>query len=345
MSQYSAWLAAAVLAALTLVGCSAPGDSPLTPPGGGAGSSAQSSADDQPDPDESPLQQYRLASVKALLDRSGQPQDPEQGRLVEESIAACMTAEGFEYVPKLASTPAVAPGDDEADLWRPDDRAWVERYGYGVTNNPYSDRAASVPEPVDPNQTYLDSLTDAEREAYYEALMGRTKQADDEEDVSAPALQERGCVGRAEYEVRGARPTLQKEDREILAAIQAFDDELRLQPEFDAIDAAWAQCMTTAGFEGFTRQLDAAESIYQLDGEYWQGRSPRDHPDLGTTRDPDFVAIGERELTLALADLTCREATDYRTQQLAIQFAMEKQFVADHAEEVAALASRLDPGR
>jgi hypothetical protein len=43
-----------------------------------------------------------------------------------------------------------------------------------------------------------------------------------------------------------------------------------------------------------------------------------------------------------VADLGCREKTDYRQQQLKIQFAAEEQFIADHKEELDALKARAE---
>lgn len=345
MPRHAAWLAAAVLAALTIAGCSAPAGDDTT--SRTPASPAASSPDEQPGAADGPLQQYRsLVDREPPADKAAQQHEAEQNNQVEEAIAACMAAEGFDYVPKVDGTPTPVSGDEGTDLWRPDDRGWVERYGYGLTDNPYTDLAASAePGPVDPNEAYLDGLTDAERQAYDEALTGRRPPADDEDEGSAPTLADLGCMGRAESAVRGERPALQQEDREIAEAIQAFDEELWLRPEFDAIDAAWAQCMTRAGFEGFTRQPDALEAVFELEDDYWRGRSPKDDPDLGTTRDPEYAAIGDREVTLALADLTCRETIDCRRQQLTIRFALEEQFIADHSEALTALANRLDPER
>ncbi len=50
-----------------------------------------------------------------------------------------------------------------------------------------------------------------------------------------------------------------------------------------------------------------------------------------------MAALGEEEVELALADLGCREETDYRQKAQDIQFELEEQFIADHESELEAL--------
>ena len=81
------------------------------------------------DPEDSPLTEYMSAlyggdlSPEALEDQA-----TAQQTLMEESIAACMQEEGFEYIPQVDGAFAVFGSDVE---WEPDEREWVEKYGYG----------------------------------------------------------------------------------------------------------------------------------------------------------------------------------------------------------------------
>lgn len=56
------------------------------------------------------------------------------------------------------------------DAHRPDDRDWVEQYGYGLVEQPaQSWETDPLPEPSDPNTAYLASLGPGERAACFEA--------------------------------------------------------------------------------------------------------------------------------------------------------------------------------
>ncbi len=96
--------------------------------------------------------------------------------------------------------------------------------------------------------------------------------------------------------------------------------------------------MDAAGHPGFTAQFDAQNSIYEAQSALYEA-TPVDDEGTGSG-EPDQAAmddLGEQEITLALADLDCREETDYRQRAEDIQFAVEEQFVADHRSELEAL--------
>lgn len=310
--------------------------------------------------EDSPLSKYLSGLFSGGLSPDATPEEQqqywnEQQRKTEELVAQCMTEQGFEYVPNNPSIESPIPVDSGEDVWRPDDRDWVEKYGYGAVNNPWQDQGGENPEPVpmptapaDPNQEYVESLTEAEQQAYYEALYGKPQEPEPGEDVVEYDWRDGGCYGYANHEVNGDNPWEQEENKPILDAIQKFYETMQNSPEFAKLDADWAACMAEAGYGGFAKQMDAQDSIYQLINKYWENAPQGDgeqNPDFGTMKDPEYAKIADQELPLALADLTCREKTDYRQQQLRIQFAAEEQFIADHKEELDALKARAEQGR
>lgn len=345
MSPVRTLVAAIAAATLTLTGCGAVG---LT-------------GDGKLDYEDSPLAKYLsvLYSYGPGPDATAQEQQEfwnEQQRKTEELVAQCMTKEGFEYVPNTNNGGVVFSSDGD-DMWRPDDREWVEKYGYGAANSPWQEQQQEQTEQqgdtnpeeyTDPNQPYLDSLTEAERQAYYEALWGKGQELDPDADPNEAQewnWETAGCQGWAQHEVQGSNPWEQDENKPLVEAVQKFYEGLQNNPAFTELDAAWASCMAEKGFGGFTKQWDAQNSVYELLNAYWQSNEGPQGEDFGTIKDPEYAKIAETEIPLALADLECREKTDYRQAYLRAQFGAEEQFIADHREELDALIARAEQAK
>ena len=314
------------------------------------------------DYEDSPLQKYLSVIFSGGVSPDATPEEQEQfwaeqQRKIEEHVAQCMTEQGFEYVPNNPVGPSrPMPIEDGENKWRPDDRDWVEKYGYGAVNNPWQEEGENPeppmpeePMPVDPNEEYINSLSEAEREAFYEALHGKPQEWVEGEEPPQWDWTQGGCYGAAQHEIVGESAWEQKENKPIIEAIQKFYETVGNDPAFAQLDAEWSSCMTEKGFPGFSQQMDAQDSIYQLINKYWENIPEQPDgewdPKLGTVQDPEFAKIADTELPLALADLECREKTDYRQQQLKIQFAAEEQFIADHREELDAMKARAEQGR
>lgn len=110
----------------------------------------------------------------------------QQEREAQEAIASCMAAEGFEYIPiDVSAQEAFFESQFEEDLeWGSDE--WIAKYGFGVSTqrfsqsqvgpdlvgNTWNDFGGEDEMPVDPNQAYLETLSESERMAYEAALWG-----------------------------------------------------------------------------------------------------------------------------------------------------------------------------
>ncbi len=132
-----------------------------------------------------------------------QAQFDDQNRQIEEKVADCMVEQGFEYVPNTANGGSVST-DDVA--WEPDDRAWVEQWGYGAVDNPYNEQPVpEADEYVDPNADYVASLSESEQTAYYEALNGPQPSEEDQAAMEDGTYDydwtAAGCYGAAQHEV------------------------------------------------------------------------------------------------------------------------------------------------
>ena len=296
-----------------------------------------------------------------LSQEEQQRQFDERNLAEQEFIAQCMTEAGFEYIPNPGSSTIVFSDDN---LWRPDDRDWVMQYGYGAMRSPWDtqrqeEQAAieaggevTTNVMVDPNQDMLNSLSESERRAWEIALWGDWENMpegiidDDGRILDEEAFwNSQGCNGMSRLHVRAdsaADVTNAEEFRPLMDAINEFWQGLGTVPT-DA-DREWATCMADAGHPGFGRQADAQSSIWEAQNEFWN-TIDWDNWDWETMSSPNvenhpgMAAIADREMELALADLDCREAVNFRARAEAAQIAAETQFVNDHRAALDALVA------
>jgi len=318
----SAALSAATALALLLAGCS------------GSDDEKPAAAAEQ----ESPLTEYMNAVYGG--DLSPEEQEAKYAEELEAQellVAECMQEQGFEYTPN-ASAGSFSVGDGTE--YQPDEREWVGQYGYGAVNSPYNEEPVPEEEYVDPNGDYVMTLSESEQTAFYEALYGPTPS---EEEMSEDGSYEydwatAGCQGAAQHEVAGEDPSESDEFKPLFDALNEFYEDMATAPAMADLDAEWAACMDAAGQGGFTAQVDAQNSIYEDMNALYEEMPVSD--DGSMTGEPDQAArdaLAEREVELALADLDCREETDYRDRSAEVSRELEQQFVDDHKAELDAL--------
>lgn len=327
---------AVALAALALTGCT-----------GGDGTP---SADDWKN---SPLNKY-LASTWGgdLSEEEQQRRSNEQQMQVEELVAKCMTEQGFEYQPVDYSS--MTSYGFNGDEWKPDSREWVSQWGYGAIDWPGKEEMEAQPpseeEWVDPNQDYVASLSESEQAAYQEALYGPQPTEDqlNEDGSYEYDWENAGCQGTAQHEVYGSQSLWENEEfADLTEAMQKMYQDVENDPRNVELDEAWASCMADAGFTGFSKQWDAQQSIYDEQNKFWENGPQWDESksdeenqqvfeDYQKQIDKEMEPLKEKEIELALADLDCREKTDYRGAKMKIQFEIEQRFVDDHKTELEA---------
>lgn len=305
--------------------------------------------------EDSPLSRYLSAAYGGDLSQEEQERKmAERQKQVEELVAECMTEEGFEYTPvDQRGGMSFSSGDE----WKPDDREWVAQYGYGAVDWPGREEMESaVPDDefVDPNQDYVESLSESERQAYQETLWGaavmeeQTEEQTEEGGTYEYRWEDHGCQGKAQHETDSETNVWEREEfADLQKAINQLYNELGSHPDLAELDAKWASCMADAGYDGFSKQQDAQQSVYDDMNAFYE-KMPQPDPNLSEAEMTAFYEdaekerraqqepIQEKEVELALADLDCREKTDYRDAQLKIQFAIEEQFIADHKTELEA---------
>lgn len=305
----------------------------------------------------SPLSQYMNAGYD--FDASPEEQQAESDKKqkkVEELVAECMAKEGFEYQPvDYSSQPGVVGGSDVE--WEPDKKEWVAQYGYGVFNNPYPSEPEEPTDGntwVDPNQEYVESLTESERTSYYEVLYGPQPT---EEEMNDPEFQwdnSNSCQGKAQEEVWGEQNIGQTDEfQPLMDAVSKFYDQFYGEgAKPTEADKAWADCFAEAGYSGFDRQSAVIQSFYERSNKFWEDANasmsasgtetadPADYVD--PTKSPEWKQAAEEEIETALADLECRQKTDYAKKQQDLVFAAEQKFVDEHKAELEAYKTAME---
>ena len=317
-------LSAVAVAVVVLSGCS----------GGDDAGSGSAGATEQ----ESPLSKYFDAVYGGdLSPEESEAQWAEQQQQQEEIVADCMQEQGFEY------RPATYPGGSsygDGSEWQPDDREWVGQYGYGAVRSPFTEESP-VPEEeyVDVNADYVSSLSESEQQAYQEALYGPPVPEDqmDGEGSYEYDWTASGCTGLAQHEVAEEDPSQSEEFRPLFDAINELYEGASSWPGMAELDGEWSACMDAAGHGGFTAQADAQNTVYEDMNAFYETTGDGSEPMPAEPDQAALDALAEEEVELALADLGCREETDYRDRAAEISREAEEQFIADHQAELDAL--------
>ena len=322
--------------------------------GGTDNGNANGSTDAAPATRVSLLDQY-LAPIwgtNVSPDEAAQRANAENARR-EELIAQCMHEAGFEYTPNPAViTPT--PETSADSIWRPDDRAWVEEFGYAAIVSPWTDlgrgeelgEAAVANIPQDPNQEFMNSLSETERQAYINALWGEPIEISMEEDANL-TMEDRfammGCWGFAQGQLQTARPSdlvASDEFAPLFEAMSEMYNSVYQRPEWIEIDRDWANCMADRGHPGINNQNEAQQGIFDDLNAFWQQWDWEANPQAPTiSTSPELAAIHQRELAMAITDFECREAVNYRQRQNDVMTTVEQQFINDHRATLDALVA------
>ncbi len=226
-----------------------------------------------------------------------------QEREIQELTVECMAALGFEY------QPIEQPGGfgfnpyEELDVeWGT--REFAEQYGLGMLTFFEEEQEMFAEESaddfVDPNQDYVESLSDSERDAYYSALYGASPEID--ESLSEEEINEifedfvpTGCESEARAEVYGPGFFGDGAQSE---AMQEFNDlqqdlyeRVEADPRVVEVQAAWQACMSEAGHD-FADEQDMYESLNERMNEFDETQS---FPGEDLTP-AEFEAMSEEEL-------------------------------------------------
>lgn len=305
-------LAASTAALLLLAGCT---------------SAAPASSSDGSAPATSPLGTY----LDAMYGLSGSPdeqkatEDAEQAE-VQGRIASCMAQQGFTYRPQTRSYRDLAGGDAE---WKPNDRDWVAQWGYGAVD--YPGDTGSAAEKTDPNAAYLETLSSSERAAWETALYGSAS-GEGSTGSDERLAEAGGCWGQATEEA-SSDPLSTDQFAPLLDAMNQFEEQQARWPGQAQLDAEWSACMAEAGRSGIPSPRDAQDRIFTQVSDLAK-KDKGSEKSSSTARTPEMDAMKKTEVEMALADLDCRQKTDYDARAEKVRWTAEEQFVADHKAEL-----------
>lgn len=265
----------------------------------------------------------------------------------QEFIAQCMTEQGWEYIPVPYQGGFFT--SDEAEEEGP---AWgtlefAKQYGYGIVSWPGDDEIEEPTDPgeqyVDPNDDYVNSLSESEQMAYYEALHGdqsafEYEELDEDGNPIEPEIDwnEMGCYGKAQGETMGEQPY---DDPEF----QAFERMNEVwatwenNDEMAALESEWASCMSGKGYS-FANHDEAMNHIYDLSNQMWEDIDWEANPEGPSQETQDQFQA--QEIEQAVADFECSEEVDYSDRQQEISFALQQKFLDENRAELDAMVAK-----
>ncbi len=346
---------AAVLmfASLVVSACGTPSEAPAgdpataRPTSAGAVDGADTPRLQTPADRSLPFTRYRSAIETLTNPDAATASDRERFEAVEASIAACMSAEGFDYAPREYERPEAVAADwaDDTILLPllPDDRVRVATVGYGVDDIEAQEAELDAAEAPDRNSDYLASLGASAQAAYVRALTG-TDGPDGQSSTTSG-----GCAGRAQAQHPAPvddRPDFSDLVRSMRELVQ---DDAFQAPEALALAEEWGSCMLDDGVDVAPPEshgpvlrpgpLQAYELALATRADGTVAWPSRDTPTREIPADARYLVGSEAERAIALADFDCRERTDYAARLTAVVENLQQAFVAAHAAELARLTS------
>ncbi|WP_309620880.1 hypothetical protein [Salinibacterium sp.] len=283
------------------------------------------------DPMKSPLSEYY-----ASLYGSGDQKDyAKQQKKVEELVAKCMAKEGFDYIPVDQSQNISYGSDEGVDR---NTKKWVAENGYGMTTQ---NDSQPTPDPeqepyVDPNQPYVESLSATEQAAFYETLYGVSPT---EEEMASEdfvySWENGGCQGAAQHEVQ-PQPSDNEKYKALLEKMNTIYEKVQSDPVIAKLDATWSSCMADAGYSSYSKKQDAINAVVEESNKLYDSETGE------PPADDELKRVQKLEIDTAVADFACSEKIDYQDKSLAVQFALEKQFIADNKAELDAMVAEYE---
>ena len=258
---------------------------------------------------------------------------------IENLVAECMAAEGFEYIPQDNSSMVSMSSDDFADQ---NTEEWVAKNGYGMTTSMDADESDPDAEPttdewVDPNADYVATLSENEATAFYEVLYGAPDMDLTEEEMEDYVYnwEDGGCQGAAQHEVSGETDDIYNDPKfeDLNEAMSELYTTAQSDPRVTEASAQWADCMADAGYTEFTTPEDAFMSINDAQNELynWEDQTAEEFTEPSSE---DLAELRKLEIATAVADFACKQKVDWDKTTQKVQFELEETFVKDHKAEL-----------
>lgn len=308
---------------LVLAACGGTADGDTTDPSEVGGAGTGEVADEEPTgaateaPTESTETEPDEGEPETLADYLGYDfDDPEASaaramedeRRVQELIAGCMAQEGFEYVPAVRPVTSSQVAFDQEE--------YAREQGFGITTWYGREERLLGQEQddwEDPNRAIVESLTESEREAYYDVLHGPSDESafagDLDPETGEPVFPDdpfgEGCQGQAYAEVYG----VQMEIFEKLGPeLEELWQRVLADPRFQEVDRQWAGCMADRGYS-----YDSLDQLYEEVFEDFQRRLDEIVGEDGGFSDP-FEGWTQEEIDAFFEERSEDEIDDFFAQ-------------------------------
>jgi hypothetical protein len=192
-------------------------------------------------------------------------------RKVEESISTCMRDKGWKYVP-VDFDQAFGQVADNPDFSDPD--KFRAKYGYGISTSPdFGGNGGG--EFKDPNNDYVQGLTEAEQQQYYKDLDGAFFSSEPIEGDAPPTTTvPTGC--RADGERAAGNSVFN--DPKFNEVYGRLAEQQENDPRFAEAETKWATCMKDAGYSYSKVNepvTDIQEQFFKLQGVDFENGIPQ----------------------------------------------------------------------
>ncbi len=325
---------------------------------------------------ESPLGDF-LGWTTDFNNEDEQAKYQEIERKAQEAAAVCMKAEGFEYIPVDYGQFENFAEEEDGIEWGT--RAWGEKYGFGVSTQRYAQEEVgpdlighnyddfAEESFVDPNEAYVESLPEAEQQAYYETLYGEDDGpeydpalTDEENDAVMQEYYDEnyeptGCMNVA-YQESSGEDSYQEFDRAFGDLLQEMEERFESDPRVSARKAEITSCVAEKGFD-YTDEESVYEDIEERMssfsneqfGDPFNGVDPETlsdeeidaiFADMNSISEEDLIKLAEvqtYELGLAAAVMDCSDgalSSFVDPVLVEIRVELEQEFLDNNAEEL-----------
>lgn len=226
-------------------------------------------------------------------------------------VVTCMARQGLRFVPRGATWLA---NDTDVDAGS---RAWAERNGLGITEA-FRQAEASLQgaDPrLDPNATYLATLSDADRDRWNEALYGDLSDLGDTSQGSV-AYEPGGCQGAAFARAFTQNQLFEQFGEEV----KTLDARIEADPRLVGFMKQWSSCMAELGHD-YDNKLAMTDDVYAAL--------------LGAAGSPQALdELAARERDLAVLSHDCSES--FADEVFSIRTAYEREFINDNRVRIEA---------
>ena len=229
---------------------------------------------------------------------------------IQQQVAECMAAEGFEYIPFVPSDVGGGFGFEEEDQGE-----WVKKYGFGISTFVLMEEEMrydeeSDPWADDPNQEIVEAMDEVEQEEYFRLLHGGEPPIIEEtpwEEIEAMSPEEQeaffdeayrdweptGCMNEAYEEAYGGEADMAFWE-EFGEDFEEFWTRADADPRIVKAQESWSACMAEKGHD-FANQEAMYTYLFgtEIGGQYVEGEFQARVNELITWPGDEFGEVGE----------------------------------------------------